>query len=179
MFPPEDDESGGRVRVTRGSNGNLVYQDPDNRYHFISKQEAVRRLNWDTDQGSLADSFGNKVGPGILKGSLEGGAQVYPDVIVRSFSFEGRPQSTHIGDNQELVERWWFVNADGSLSVGYHSYGRGNAYHRDEGAGSYRAGAARALGLPEDQRLPSAELKEALVFREFIIKEYEDIAAEE
>ena len=162
-----------RVRIVRDSSGRVVgFQDPDNRNQFIARSDAVDRVRYNTEAAQIEDSFGNNVGVAALALPGRGVTVGYKNGATVYKSFQGDITGFDPQPNQEIVERVIFINQDGTLRVVNISYGYGQKYDPASKAagGLWARGAADALGLKEGERLPTTDLKQAEVLREFIIK---------
>lgn len=178
------DEGGERVRAIRMQDGTYRYQDPDRailrtdaegsrviRNGFIAAEDGIARLQFNFDSGQLEDSFGTGVGVGALNMPKRGVTVDYVEASATYSPLGGNPESVRPDANQEIIERVYFVDRDGNIITLETSYGLGQIYDPTKSGGRWRRAASEALGLPENSRAPTSELKEAELNREFLIKE--------
>lgn len=158
------------VRIVRDEEGVFYgFQDADTG-RFISRQDALGRLVYSIEQGALLDSFGNTAGVGSIALPNRGVQVTYANVTADYMPLTTDPLTYTPESNQEIVERVIFVNQDGTLSTLQTSYGLGTMYDPNLTGGRWRRGASQALGLDESERLPTADLERAVIYREFELK---------
>jgi hypothetical protein len=171
VLPGEEPVPGPSVRVLRNEEGRIYgfYGYPENR--FISRSEALNRVQYNPEVGQIQDSFGNEVGVGAFRLPLRGisietenTVQVYNRITVDPGEFPVAP-------NQQLIERVTVMNKDGTLSTFEVSYGAGQAYDPTKGGGKWRYETSQALGLGEGDRATSSELRAAVRYREFVVRD--------
>ena len=171
MALPRRDIESLRVRIVRDRKGRVVgFQDPDKRSVFISRKDAIPRLRINQDTRQVEDSFGNRVGVGAL--GLPGrGIDVTYKVKMASYKpLATDPRSYNPKPNEEILERTTFATKGGRLVTSETSYGLGEKYDPSKTGGRWRRDASKALGVPEGGRLPTRDLRRAVVFKEYIIK---------
>ncbi len=168
VFPDSQDLP---VRVVRNrTTGALVgFQDPGTG-RFLSRTDAIARLQYSPERGQVEDSFANPVGVGSLGIPARGQHVTFKvkeadyqrlSVDVNTF----KPSS-----NQEIVERTVLVTKEGKLVTSETSYGLGQKYQEGKYGGRWRQEASEALGTDKKARLPTKDLERAVAYREFIVK---------
>lgn len=171
MATPRPERLGQRVRVVRDRQGRVVgFQDPDKRNIFIRRVDAVPRLRYSVERSQVEDSFGNRVGVGALGLPLRGydvafkvKEAAYRPLAIDPLSFRPNP-------DQELIEKTTYTTKDGKLVTSEMSYGLGEKYDPSKTGRKWRHEASKALGRPEGERLPTRDLKRAVLYKEFIVK---------
>jgi hypothetical protein len=171
MFPDEEEIFNSRVRIVRGINGKLVgYQDPDNNNRFILRTDAIKRLFYDSEKMYLTDSFGRSIMDADLRMVFRGErinfierAAIYTPMMESPSRF--RPAS-----NQEVIERVLVVDKNGRVIEFDTSFGLGVRYNQYRYGGRWRQKISEALGLPENARIPSSDLKRAVYSVEYLVK---------
>ena len=172
MVTPAPEERGQRVRVVRDKSGRVVgFQDPDRGNVFITRSDAIPRLRFSVDNQRIEDSFKNPVGVGSLglpgRGVTVGfkvKEATYKPLSTDPTTFTPRP-------NQEIVERTVFIDRNGKLVSSETSYGLGKKYDPSKTGGRWRRAASKAVGAGEGQRLPTRDLKRAVAYHEFLVKD--------
>jgi hypothetical protein len=172
MSPIGDDEiTPGRVRIVRNSIGKFIgFQDPDEGGRFISRQAALGRLTYNDTQSMLEDSFGQYAGVGAIGLPGRGVSVGYTKKAATYNPLGVDPLRFTPASNQEVIERVVFVNKEGKLITLETSYGLGKRYSSNKSGGRWRQAATEALGVKEGERLPTADLQRAVVYKEYIIK---------
>lgn len=168
---PDQPEGELRVRVVRDSEGKVIgFQDPDRGNRFISRADAIRRLEYSVERGAILDSFGNPVGVGALHTPGSGYSVTYATKEATYTPIGVSPLEFRPNANQEVIERTVFVAQDGSLVATETSYGIGRPYDPHKFGGRWRRAASEALGLGANERLPTADLQRAVAWQEYQVK---------
>jgi hypothetical protein len=168
--PEQTAEEQPGVRILRSEDGVFYgFQDPVNG-QFISRADALSRLTYSVEQGALQDSFGNTAGVGSVALPGRGVTVTYATAEAEYLPMQVDPTTFKPESNQEIVERVIFTDQDGNLVTLETSYGLGNDYNPHATGGRWRRGASQALGLDEGERLPTADLERAVIYKEFIVK---------
>jgi hypothetical protein len=171
MVLPGEVPQGPRVRVVRDAQGRFIgFQDPELGARFISRADAISRLRYSTERAAILDSFGNEVGVGALALPGRGQQVAYKFKTVEYTNLNLAPQEFTPGTNQELIERTVFIDAEGNLVTSEMSYGLGTKFDPAKGGGRWRKAASEALGIPEQERKSTRELKRAVAYQEYIVK---------
>jgi hypothetical protein len=171
MVLPSEPAQGPRVRVVRDSQGRFIgFQDPDRGGRFISRADALSRLRYSTEEAAILDSFGNRVGVGALSIPGRGVGVAYKFKTVEYTPLSVDPQKFKPGTNQELIERTVFIDSEGNLVTSEMSYGLGTEFDPAKGGGRWRKAASEALGIPEQERRPTRELRRAVAYQQYIVK---------
>lgn len=171
MATPRRDLERLRVRVARDRKGRVVgFQDPDKRSVFISRKDAISRLRINKDTRQVEDSFGNRVGIGALGLPGRGIELTYKTKSAAYKPLATDPRSYNPKPNEEIIERTTFATKGGKLITSETSYGLGEKYDPSKTGGRWRRDASKALGVSEGGRLPTRDLKRAVLHKEFIIK---------
>lgn len=171
VLPYEEGPQPPRVRIVRDKAGKIVgYQDPDAGSRFISRADAVKRLKVSVETGNITDTFGNQAGPGSVHIPAGGITHIMRDRTVVYQGLDVPPGRFTPGPNQELVESTYFITKSGKVERVDISYGLGNDYNKNLYHGKWRAGASEALGLDPNVRLPSADLKRAVLTKQYVVK---------
>lgn len=170
VLPPEGEAAPRLTRVSRDAEGRFIgFRDPVTG-RFVSKKDALPSLRMNIDRGIIQDSFGNRVDPGSLGIPKRG---IVHDFGTGEFRYRPGPlDPTKIDprSDQDIIERLTLHDQKGNLYTVEASSGLGNKYRPEFTGGWFRAKTAEALGLPEDARLPTKDLKKAVVHREIIIR---------
>lgn len=171
MATPRRDPRDLRVRVVRDRRGEFVgFQDPDKRSIFISRKDATSRLRINKDTRQVEDSFGNRVGVGALGLPGRGVELLYKTKAASYRPLAADPRTYNPRPNEEILERTTFATKGGRLITSETSYGLGEKYDPSKTGGRWRRDASSALGVPEGGRLPTRDLRRAVLHKEFIVK---------
>lgn len=170
MFPGEE-EFVPRVRAVRDASGRVIgFQDPDQGNRFITRDQALNRLRYDPSQEQILDSFGNPVGAGSLAFPERGFSVATRSRFVNYRAGGDDPMLIRIRTGEELVEQVTFVDRNGRVYTVEHSFGKGRSYDPTVKGGWFRQKASEALGLRENERIPTRDLERAVVRRDYIVK---------
>lgn len=161
-----------RVRLwTDPRAGYIRFQDPDQNNRFISREEGLSRIQYNPMTKRLEDSFGVAVGPGIYGISAEGVIQTFAKRTIHDERLTTSVSNYKTQANQEIVEHTVMIDPDGKAVHSYISYGLGNNYRRDRRSKAWYKNAIRELDPKGTKKLGYNDLKEAIIHREFIIRE--------
>lgn len=171
MFPSDEEFLLRRVRVVRDQRGYLVgYQDPDANNRFIRRVDAIKRLAYDYEKSRLADSFGRAVVSGDLQTILRGERVSFIQRDAVYTPMTESPNRFRPASNQEVIERVLVVDKGGRVREFDTSYGLGVRYNEHRYGGRFRQNISNALGLPENARIPTSDLKRAVYSVEYLVK---------
>lgn len=171
MVLPSEEEFQPRVRVVRNRQGRIIsFQDPDLGARFITRTEAIKRLNFSVERNAVVDSFGQEVGIGGLALPNRGYSVAFKVKEALYKPLDVDPRQFRPGANQEVIERTIYIDRDGRLITREISHGSGRSYDPAKYGGRWRANAAEALGVEPGKRLPTKDLKRAQYYQEFIVK---------
>jgi len=183
--------SRGRTRIVETRPGVFQYQEPDEvkareyadgriviiRNEFVRLGQAYRGLSYDFETSRLKDGFGNRAPISAIGLPARGETHKFVNVSATWRPLEGAVTRFRPAGNQEIIERVWFVNRDGSIFKQDFSYGRGEKYDRTQTGSKWRYRAAQAMGETSDpgpgSRMTTDELKKAVLRREFLVKTVE------
>lgn len=164
-----------RVRAVRDSRGRIIgFQDPDFGNRFISRSEAINRLKYDRGLEQIVDSFGNGVGIGSIAFPSRGEEVAFKTKNAIYTPLPTTPENFRPKPNQELIERIVVIDKDGNLHRFENSYGLGKRYDQSRRGGWWRKSISDSLGIPANERIPSSDLRRAVVRKDFILKNLSD-----
>ncbi len=173
VLPGPEFGEGEGVLVARDRGGRLIgFRDPTTG-RFISRSVALARMTYDPDSGQVLDSRRNPVGVGAFRLPLGGVVRETKNTIQEWRPMEVDARQFKPAANQEIIERVTVVGRDNKLHTFEISYGLGGKYDpRAPNKGSkWRFETSKALGLEEGERASTSRLREAVAYREFIVKE--------
>jgi len=171
MVAPNPEQSELRVQVVRErETGRFVgFRDPESG-RFISRTDAMSRLNYNPQSNRIEDSFGNAVGVGALAIPGRGIRVAYRTAEALYEPVKTDPSALRPGPNQEIVERTVFITKDGRLVTSETGFGLGKRYDPSKYGGRWRQAASEALGLQPSQRIPTSDLKRAVAYHEVMVR---------
>ncbi len=173
VLPTEPEGELGLVQVVRNQEGRFIgFRDVDTG-RFISRADAIPRLRYSVEKSSIIDSFGTTIGPGSLALPQRGETVSFKLREAEYLPLQQSPESYRPNANQEIIERTILVTREGKIITDEVSHGLGTAYDPAKYGGHWRKKAAEALGVREGDRLPTVDLKRAVVYREFLLKTIE------
>jgi len=125
MFPSDGEpEEPGQVRVVYNpKTGKYLFQDPEMGNIFIKRDEAVKRLRYNAEQGQLVDSFGNAVGVGSLGLPAAGYEFEFKYKTASYTPLTTPPQDFQPAPGTTLQLRLVIIDPDGNVHVVYKSFG--------------------------------------------------------
>lgn len=169
---PEFFEEAG-VTVARDRSGRLIGFRDTETGRFISRSVALARMTYDPVSGKVTDSRGNPVGVGAFRLPLGGVVRETKNTTQEWRPMEVDARQFKPAANQEIIERVTVIGRDNKLHTFEISYGLGGKYDpRAPNKGSrWRFETSKALGLAEGERASTSRLREAVAYREFIVKE--------
>ena len=173
VLPGTEFPEGEGVIVARDRSGRLTgFRDPDTG-RFISRKVALERVTYNFDTGKIEDSRKNPVGVGAFRLPARGVVRETKNTIQKWRPMEVDARSFRPAANQEIIERVTIIGRDGKLRTFEISYGLGGKFDPrapNKGA-KWRFETSKALGLAEGERASTSRLREAVAYREFIVKE--------
>lgn len=170
MVLPGEEPLGERVLIQRNPRtGAVLFRDPETG-RFISRSSALTRVTYDFERGRIVDSFGNTIGVGAFRLPLAGAVRQTENTVQVYAKLDVDPRQFRAAANQEIIERITVVGRDGKLRTFEIDYGPGGKYDRSAHGGRWRFETSRALGLADNQRAQTTELRQAVAYREFIVR---------
>jgi hypothetical protein len=173
VLPGPEFLEGEGVLVARDRSGRIIgFRDPETG-RFISRSTALPRMTYDPTSGQIVDSLGNPVGVGAFRLPLGGVVRETKNTLQEWRQLEVDARTFRPAANQEIIERVTVIGRDGKLRTFEISYGLGGKYDPRaplKGA-KWRFETSQALGLAEGERASTSRLREAVAYRDFIIKE--------
>jgi len=171
MTTPEEEEQPERVRVVRDSSGRVVgFQDPDFGNRFITRDEALSRLRYDSGKSQILDSFGNPVEVGALHYTVSHAPVAFINGVWEYRGIGQDPSRARPGASQEVVEQTTVINKDGTLTTIEISGGAGKRWQENKSGGKWRYEMSKALGLGKDEKLPTTDLTRFVVRKDYFIR---------
>lgn len=172
VLPGPSFAPGEGVAVARTSGGRLIgFRDPETG-RFISRSTALSRATYDPQAGQIKDSFGNPIGVGAFRLPAGGAIRETQNTIQTWKGLDVDARQFRPAANQEIIERVTVIDKAGKLRTFEISYGLGGKYDpRAPNKGSkWRFETSKALGIAEGERARTSRLREAVAYREFIVK---------
>lgn len=173
VIPGQRPLEGEGVLVARERSGRLIgFRDPETG-RFISRVTALARMTYDPTSGQVVDSQGNPVGVGAFRLPLGGVVRETKNTIQEWRPMDVDARQFKPAANQEIIERVTVIGRDGKLRTFEISYGLGGKYNptAPNKGSKWRFETSKALGLEEGERASTSRLREAVAYREFIVKE--------
>lgn len=159
-----------RLLISRDARGIIRrYSDPDTG-ETLTRNEGIRRMTLDQASGQLVDSFGNQIKLGELTlrrthetPGLINASQTTSPLNVNPWTYKPKK-------NEEIIERLIVAGRDGKINKIDISHGAGKMYDPKARGGAWRRNISEALGLGENERLPTGDLKRMVIYEQIVVR---------